>query len=1509
MSINWQNLRPWNGSQHTAFEELCCQLASCEQDPNGSRFFRKGTPDAGVECFWQFPNRDEWGWQAKFFTSPKRIDYTQIEDSIKKALEKHPSLKKYTVCIATDLSDARVKNKKSALQKWIDHSVKWKSWAEKREMSVDFEYWGTHEIFSRLSKTEHAGRYFFWFNKQYLDQEWFESHISEVVANAGPKYTPELNVELPITQLFNGLGRTMVFYERIKKLYGEIRRAFSFKFENAVEFSKNTFMELQKNLDQIFLILDNIDEEKEFYINFDLIANITSKAQENAYDCIGALQDASKNKPKNISITDNKKKLYEWIRHEQYYLSELIRKLRALESYAQNNQARLANLPALLLLGNAGTGKTHLFCDISNNRIESKLPTLLLLGEQFRDDEPWLQIIRLLGLPCNNKSELLGALETAAQARDTRALILIDALNEGEGKNLWRKFLPGILKTLSRYSRIGIAVSVRTSYEPLVIPDKILDEKLVRDIHAGFAEYEYKATQTFFDYFGIVRPSVPLLIPEFQNPLFLKIFCQGLANLNLSRVPRGLQGITRIFDFFLSSINEKLSRPEYLEFDHKSNLLQKATQKLAKMMAQKGKVWLPREEAKQIVDAYLPDRAYEHSLFRHMIHEGVLAEDIFPGDKKDEWIDGIRFSYERFTDHFIAQFLLNKYLNRESPASAFDDDQPLGAFLGDEFECWRNRGLIEAFSIQLPELIGKELPVVVNRCADYLPVIEAFIDSLVWRDPKAVNDETLQYINEHVLNYETTHHKFLDAWLTISSNPDHYFNADLLHDHLKKFELAERDSWWSTFLHYQYGAHGSVDRLIDWAWSSNDNENIDKECVRLCFIALAWFLTTSNRFLRDRATKALVSLMTNNIRILQNILFKFLNINDPYVLERLFAVAYGCALRSKDEDAIGELAKHIYEWIFKDGNPPIHILTRDYARGVIEVALHRGIDLGIDVEKIKPPYNSEWPDEIPTEKELKSKYYPKDIKKDRGCIDIWASVMSCGDFARYIIGTNSGIFHWSSRRLGTPRIPSKKEIYERFIKDLDDNQRKLWDQMHPRIDISLVLASLKENGITNEDQYGQEYQHNEKQNEMINEFENSLAKKQLKIYREIIIPYESSPYQDEFQFDLSVAQRWIFQKVIDLGWTSELFENFDQYAGRRYREARKTERMGKKYQWIAYHEFLARVSDNFEFKEDSFGDKPGSYDGPWQINVRDFDPSCLLKKTLRETWQPHSNNWWFTISYTNWDAEYDVIEWLKKTEDLPPIEPLIEVNNSENVSQWLVLESYYRWEQLTAPDKEHWEDPTRFISYMLRSYLVKKDDIDELFNWAKEQNFWERWMPESPFLIDVFLGEFFWSPAFAHHNIPYYHHDGWTFGEIEKLPKPVLVTTDQYLEESGTYDCSIDETVNIHLPAKMIADNMNLSWNGVDGHFFGLNGNIIAFDPSINAPGPGALLIRKDKFIEFLNNQGYDILWLVLGEKGIIGSRMQSHEYEGRLELNGIYRLLNGKINGLRNTRFVKYNS
>ena len=216
-------MRLLDGSQPKAFEEMCCQLASAEKIASGSSFRRKAAPDAGAECYWKLPDGSEWGWQAKFFSSPPhKGQWQQIDSSLKTALDKHPNLSKYTVCLPIDRSDPR-NEQSSFMSDWDNHVTKWETWAQNKKMAVTFEYWGAHELFERLSREEHRGRYYFWFNRDLFSRDWFLNRVEEAIANVGPRYTPELDVKLPIAQLFDGLGKTQEFVKRVRKLQKAIQ--------------------------------------------------------------------------------------------------------------------------------------------------------------------------------------------------------------------------------------------------------------------------------------------------------------------------------------------------------------------------------------------------------------------------------------------------------------------------------------------------------------------------------------------------------------------------------------------------------------------------------------------------------------------------------------------------------------------------------------------------------------------------------------------------------------------------------------------------------------------------------------------------------------------------------------------------------------------------------------------------------------------------------------------------------------------------------------------------------------------------------------------------------------------------------------------------------------------------------------------------------------------------------------------------------------------------------------
>ncbi len=133
-------------------------------------------------------------------------------------------------------------------------------------------------------------------------------------------------------------------------------------------------------------------------------------------------------------------------------------------------------------------------------------------------------------------------------------------LMKGDGRTAMGQFLGGgCLPAVAARPSLGIAVSVRSSYEDLVIPSGLVPDRLSRVEHTGFAEHEYDAVHRFFEHFGI-EPTVPLLVPEFSNPLFLKIVCTTIRNQGLTQIPVGLQGITALLHMFIESVHQKLCR-------------------------------------------------------------------------------------------------------------------------------------------------------------------------------------------------------------------------------------------------------------------------------------------------------------------------------------------------------------------------------------------------------------------------------------------------------------------------------------------------------------------------------------------------------------------------------------------------------------------------------------------------------------------------------------------------------------------------------------------------------------------------------------------------------------------------------------------------------------------------------------------------------------------------------------------------------------------------------------
>jgi len=924
---------------------------------------------------------------------------------------------------------------------------------------------------------------------RFLDKKWFNSHLKKIENRAGNRYTPKLNVDLPIAEIFDGIGRTKSFYYSIREHYGKLMRAFgrvSGKYENPD--AQNLYENLKDEISQLSNTLSKIKSYDSKRIPWGRINKRTQKANKILWKFLDKLRKErdKAERQKSEEAQSNPRPISERIGSDIYYLYEIQEELRFFEELSSSTKAKLSNSPFLLLTGVAGIGKTHLLCDLVESGLKKGLPAVLAFCELFAtSDEPFIQIARQLGLKKINKEQFLRLLNNAGKQSGRRAILVIDALNETKQRNFWKRNLKRVVDEIKKYPHIALVVSVRTGFEGEVIT-KNLKRAFAHEEHRGFEFTEWEAVSKFFKEFQLPLPEIPLLMPEFQNPLFLLLFCKACQvrtvknkSKKQKQVFKGHEGATYIFESFVDGVSKKIAKQFNIPNNPGKNIWDTIIEKIAERMVDMNDNRIAEDEVIALVKNKHP--SIDHNKLIREMERSLLIVKVPRYSREKNDYDGFdfRFPFQKFSDHLIARYIFKKYehefgktdKNSQTAQNFFSKEGKLGKFLANSW----NRGIIEALSIQCPEhLKGCELVEVAPYLKGSHVVQEAFIESLIWRKPTAFSENlkgTLDYINSEIVRTESGLHNLLNAFLTIAPVPNHPFNADFLHKHLSRFSMPKRDSWWSTFLHYQYGEKGAVDRLIEWGWSNQDKSHINDESIRLCSVALIWFLSTPNRFLRDKATKALVALLTKRLSVVLELLKQFKDVDDPYVAERLYAVVYGCAIRSKsDKIGLKNLSQWVYDEIFKHGNPPIHILLRDYARGIIEVALHEKIDISIDRQKIEPPYGSNWPKKVPSEKSLKNKYYPKDLlqnkTEDRGFLDIWSSVMYnsgmlLGDFGNYVL--NSAVSHWSGRRLNGKEI-NRKKVFEDFKKGLSKRQKVLLEKatnpLHG-VDLYNILASTK----------------------------------------------------------------------------------------------------------------------------------------------------------------------------------------------------------------------------------------------------------------------------------------------------------------------------------------------------------------------------------------------------------------------------------------------------------------
>nr|WP_315234107.1 AVAST type 2 anti-phage system protein Avs2 [uncultured Flavobacterium sp.] len=1341
---------------------------------------------------------------------------------------------------------------------------------------------------------------FNYFGNHGLSKDFFKKHIERSIVGLGPRFTEELNFKLPIAKCFNAIAKDAVFFKRFLKVvddwilnngYKKVHNNIHLEqIENDNEDLKSKVIKWIKGLDN--LVTEKIDIEW-ICDSVEQLEGLMNSKSDELYKLRWAEEELTKGIKKDYSYRPPYEteisRLREISRNNNDFIHDLSKKI----------NIKLANNPYLIIKGDAGNGKSHLLGDIAKTRIDGNLPTLLLLGQNLISTKNiWENFNSELSLECSKK-ELLSELNNIGKQISSRVLVLVDAINEGGGKDLWYSKIAEFINDFQEYPYLSLVLSIRTTYLDHVVPVDVLSNPNLTVIdHEGFKGNEYAALKLFCEHHGLKQPHFPILAPEFTKPLFLKLICEAVKETLEKTFPQGFQGISNIFKIYIESLNNKFEkkRPEYKN----RKIVEKAIHLLAHECFGKDRRMLLLDDAFELFGKKYPHFIH---LINDLIEENVFIKRIEYNYENSQNEDVIYFAYERLGDFFIAEELLSKFTTIEEIKIAFQKENEFGKLI--DYKFWQYDGLFEAFAVLLPEKYNIEIFEVFDwvftdesedefyRNENRDAVNQFLFDSLNWRKIDSIDNEKItNWLSSK--NFRIGRDEVFLKLIELSPIKDHPFNSDRLFRILKRDKMPKRDSFWQQHMRYYNGYDEDdiaypIRRLIDWAWTPEISFNIDSETARLTGQTLVWVLASTHRKLRDQTTKALVNLLEQKPEALLAILKVFKNIDDLYILERLYAVVYGCILRTESNESIIKIANVIYNYVFKRGNPPKHILLRDYARNTIEYAVFKNPKLKFNLELVRPPYKSKMPDCFPTEEDLKKFEIEDDnpeIKNNNGRMNnmISHSVLHW-DFGNKIVDSNLDDFY---------SVPfTFEEDYKSYLKTLNRKQRALLSYFN-------TIFKMRSNLTAKDFRY---YNTNQKKLydsnlKMINEalkryFEYlkiEFSDSEIVYLEKKIIPYlEKKHYKNSIShnsIEKSPIKRWIVNRVFELGYNYKIHGYYDNNSeNHNYRSENKIERIGKKYQWIALFEILAMIADNYKMYDDWSG-KQAFYKGPWQLYSRDIDPAFTTRTIEIDDENEIINvlenkNWWDETDYNNWNQ--NDADWVENLIDLPPAKNIINLLD-DNSTEWLVLEKNIKWKQPKPLGQEKYFGGRRKeISYFLQAYLINKKDKSKALRLLADQNLYDYNFPESTNPLQLINREKFWSPIYFDVE----KEKEWCI--IKGINLKVIKTSTYAVGEMG--DDKSDAHSYYDMPCKTLFEGMELSYAPVDGEFKNEKGDIAV--KNINYRN---LIIKKSEILPYLENNNLDIIWTLTGEKLSFSSNDRENNFWKKL--CGVFYLNENEITG-----------
>lgn len=624
------------------------------------------------------------------------------------------------------------------------------------------------------------------------------------------------------------------------------------------------------------------------------------------------------------------------------------------------------------LLADAGGGKTQIAAQITAAQ-EDRPAGILLHGRNFHKGQTLSNLASSFSLnanPLSGMEQLLAVIDSTGKRARCRLPIVIDGLNEAENPRDWKTQLETLGVTVKCYPNVLVVCTLRTgehsredstswgqtqtdireSFAIMALPESV--QKIES---RGFGHDAENAIGKYFDYYKIV-PSSDTEIPVefFRHPLTLQIFCK-VTN------PRRESEVT--VDFFpasLSSLLEKYVDNACHRISQLPNLSHPYTAEDVHRAIYNLGLALWKARRREIDESVFSEgtadtgHSWESNIVNLLMQEGIIFRN--PGRTPYDYV--VTPSYDYLGGFIVADSLLKKH-TRDLEFTWVREPDFIQAFKGENSHELADdifRSLVTLFPRRLH---GSQLWKV--GPASFRNPALRFATHL---DTEYLDQETVSAIRT-LLQDNAEREGFLFSRLELTQgSARHPFNADFLDSVLRPMSVFKRDSSWTEWIRTPGSAWDSYLIKTEARWEKNINKRTPPNRLRARWIM--WLLTSTNRKLRDMATRALYWFGRGDPRALFEDTIRSLEINDPYVPERMLAASYGVAmaLHTDLEDftntTLLEFARKLYDSLFSiDASfSTTHALIREYATRTIELAIRynpNGFSCE-EIERSKPPF-------------------------------------------------------------------------------------------------------------------------------------------------------------------------------------------------------------------------------------------------------------------------------------------------------------------------------------------------------------------------------------------------------------------------------------------------------------------------------------------------------------------------------------------------------------------------